>query len=196
MAHKFREIWDYENIKCELENVIDTLNISRMPTTSEINLATGDYSLVNAIKRHGGFQWWSIQLGIKQSECETRTGYEGEIKVKELLESKGYEVKKMPVKYPYDLLVNDNIKIDVKTAHKHKSNTGWASYSFGLEKENPTCDIYYIWCIEDNKMLIIPSKFLHQKQLCITDKKSKYDKFIDRFDYIDKYDKFYKKITI
>ena len=92
--------------------------------------------------------------------------------------------------------VNDNIKIDVKTAHKYKSNTGFASYSFRLEKENPTCDIYYIWCIEDNKMLIIPSKFLHQKQLCITDKKSKYDKFIDRFDYIDEYDKFYKKITI
>jgi hypothetical protein len=40
--------------------------------------------------------------------------------------------------------------------------------------------------------LIIPSKFLRQTQLCITDKESKYDVFKDRWEYVEVYNKFYK----
>ena len=195
MAHKFGDTWNYNNIKAELMNVINALNINRMPSSSEIKLVMKDYSLVNAIRRHGGSTWWSYHLDIPQRECETRTGYAGEIKIKALLESKGYEVKKMSVKHPYDLLVNDNIKIDVKSAHKYNSNKGWSSYSFNLEKSNPTCDIYVIWCMDDDKVLVIPSKFLKQNQLCITDKGSKYDVYKNRWDYISQYNDFYDNLN-
>ncbi|WP_252233748.1 hypothetical protein [Clostridium sp. ZS1] len=100
----------------------------------------------------------------------------------------------MTTKHPYDLLVNDNVKIDVKSSNKYLSSAGWNSYSFNLEKFNPTCDIYIIYCIQDEKLLIIPSKFLKQTQLCITDKTSKYDIYKDRWDYIEQYNSFYKTV--
>ena len=165
-----------------------------MPTSSEIFKVTNDFKLRNAIRRHGGYKYWADKLELSQSKCETRTGLKEELNIKVLLESKGYKVEKMPTRHPYDLLINGNIKIDVKAANKYISPTGWSSYSFNLEKNNPTCDIYVIRCLQDNKTLVIPSKFLKQNQLCITNKESKYDKFKDRWDYVEKYDRFYKNL--
>ena len=170
------------------------LNIDRMPSSVEIRKVTNSTSLCNAINKRGGFNHWANIMTLGQSECETRVGLSGELKVKDKLEELGYKVEKMSIKHPYDLLVNGNIKIDVKTARKYNSGKEWSSYSFNLEKYNPTCDIYVFICVEDEKYLIIPSKFLKQTQLCITDKKSKYDIYKDRWDYIDKFDSFYKSV--
>lgn len=186
--------WNDELIEREIINVKNILGIDRMPTSAEISRIMNNYSLTNAIARHGGYKFWANKLNLNQSECETRIGYEYEIKIKEILESKGYKVEKMTSNHPYDLLVNKNIKVDVKASNKYKSNKGWCSYSFGLGKRNPTCDIYVIICIQDNKVLIVPSKYLKQSQLCITDKESKYDIYKDRWDYFDKYNEFYKKL--
>lgn len=195
MGYAFGTKWSDELIKEEILKVMEALNINRMPSSDEIKLVTNNSKLTNAIRRHGGYLQWSARLRLDQSNCETRIGLNAEIKIKEILESKGYKVEKMRTRHPYDLLVNDNIKIDVKAANKYKSPKGWSSYSFNLEKKQPTCDIYVICCLQENKTLVIPSKFIKQTQLCITDKSSKYDKFQDRWDYIDKYDLFYKNIV-
>ena len=170
------------------------LNINRMQYSVEIKRVTNNSKLTNAIRRHGGYKYWAKKLNLSQSECETRIGLKEELYIKTFLESKGYKVEKMTTKHPYDLLINGNIKIDVKASNKYTSSIGWSSYSFNLEKNNPTCDLYVIRCLQDNKTLVIPSKFLKQNQLCITDKESKYDKFKDRWDYVEKYDKFYKSL--
>jgi hypothetical protein len=50
---------------------------------------------------------------------------------------------------------------------------------------------------EGNKVertFVIPSKNLKLVSLCIG-KNSKYNKYINRWDYIDKYDKFYKSLV-
>lgn len=195
MGHTHGTKWTNELIKEEILKVKKALDINRMPSSEEIKLVTKNTKLINAIRRNGGYLYWASELNLNQSECETRTGFEAELKIKSILERKGYKVEKMTVKHPYDLLVNDNVKVDVKAANKYLSSAGWNSYSFNLEKMNPTCDIYIVYCIQDKKILIIPSKFLKQTQLCITDKSSKYDKFQDRWDYIDKYDLFYKNIV-
>ncbi len=171
------------------------LNIDRMPTSVEIKKVTKNSCLINAIRRHGGFLYWSINIGVEQSECTTRTGLEGELKIKKFLERKGYKVEKMSVKHPYDLLVNDDIKIDVKFSNKYKGKCG-EYFTFNLEKSSPTCDLYIFICHEDGvkKTLIIPSKLLHQTQISVSDK-SKYDIYKDRWDYIEQYDKFYKSVS-
>jgi len=194
LGYVFGIRWTNEKIKEEILNVMKVLNINRMPSSIEIKRVTGDSKLTNAIRRYGGYLYWATELGLSQSECETRTGFKGEIKIKEMLEHKGYLVEKMSVRHPYDLLVNKNVKIDVKSSHKYKSPLGWSSYSFNLKKSNPTCDIYVIWCIEDEKILVMPSKFLNQTQLCITNKVSKYDIYKDRWDYIDTYNSFYRSV--
>ncbi|MDU8967449.1 MAG: hypothetical protein E7H39_16555 [Clostridium sp.] len=184
--------WSSEKIINEILEVMRVLDIKRMPSKNECDLVTGNYTLSNAIRRYGGYEYFSQYLNLESKECESKIGLKGELKIKEILENKGYKVEKMSNKHPYDLLVNENIKIDVKTARKYNSDKGWSSYSFNLEKSNPTCDIYVFICIEDEKYLIIPSKFLRQTQLCITDKESKYDVFKDRWEYVEVYNKFYK----
>jgi hypothetical protein len=90
------------------------LNIERMPSSVEIKKVTKDSRLSNAIRRHGGYLFWAMKMGTSQSECTTRTGLDGELLIKDILENKSYVVEKMSVKHPYDLLVNGNIKIDIK----------------------------------------------------------------------------------
>lgn len=183
----------------EIKNVMKALSIERMPSSVEIERVSQNNKLTNAIARHGGYNFWSEKLHLSQSKCETRLGETGEYYIKNLLESKDYKVDKMGVKHPYDLLINDNIKIDVKTSKIYSPiQEKWSSYSFNLEKSNPTCDIYVFVCLDGEKVvktLVIPSKFLHQTQLCISTKKTKYDMYIDKWDYIDQYDKFYKTVV-
>lgn len=186
--------WTHDNIKKEIYKVMKTLNINRMPSTEEIKLVTNNSALTNAIRRHGGYLYWANELKLEQSNCNTRVGMDGEYAIKSILEGIGYRVEKMSVKHPYDLLVNGNIKIDVKTSNKYTSNSGWSSYSFNLEKRNPTCDIYVLICNDDNKKLVIPSKYLKQTQVCITDNESKYEHFKDKWEYVELFDKFYKFI--
>ncbi|MBN1058494.1 hypothetical protein FDB42_12065 [Clostridium botulinum] len=186
--------WTAEKIKTEIKEVMKTLNIDRMPTSVEIKKVTRNTSLINAIRRHGGYLFWAMQMNITQNECTTRTGLDGELLIKEILEYKGYSVEKMSVKHPYDLLVNENIKIDVKVSHKYKGKFG-EYYTFNLEKANPTCDIYVFICAEEDKkkFLIIPSKFLHQTQISVG-YNSKYDIYKDSWDYIEQYNEFYKNV--
>lgn len=182
----------------EVYKVMKSLNINRMPTTRECDLVTGDAGLSNAIAKRGGFKWLAQYLKLKQSECETRLGRNVETYIKDFLISQGYEVEQMGIRHPYDLLVNNTTKIDVKASNKYHSDKNWTSYSFNLEKRNPTCDIYIIVCIDDDKsyekILVIPSKFLNQTQLCISGSDSKYDIYKERWDYIEQYNKFYKSV--
>ena len=198
MGYTHGKKWSHSEIKDEIYKVMKCLNINRMPTSVECNRVTGNSRLSSVINRRGGFNWMSNNMGLEQSKCETRLGRDTEIKIKEMLESKGYKVKQMCVKHPYDLLVDENVKIDVKASHKYKSQTGWSSYSFNLEKSNPTCDIYVVVCIDEEgsfeKILVIPSKMLRQTQLCITGGNSKYDIYKNRWDYIEQYSNFYENI--
>ena len=186
--------WTYKAIKEELIKVINALDINRMPTSNEIKLVTKNSKLTNAIKRHGGYLYWANEMGLSQAPGTTRLGMYGEEKIKEILELKGYKVEKMSVKHPYDLLVNSNIKIDVKTARLYTSEHGNSYYTFNLEKKDPTCDIYIFYCVEIEKILIIPSKFLRQTQLCISES-SKYNRYTNRWDYLKIYDNFYKEVV-
>lgn len=185
--------WSYEMIKQELIKIMEALDINRMPTSVEIKLVTKDSKLINAIRRHGGFLYWANQLDVGQAPGATRLGMIGEENIKLTLESKGYKVDKMSIKHPYDLLVNSYIKVDVKTAKLYTSTKGSSYYTFNLEKRNPTCDIYIFYCVEVEKVLVIPSKFLKQTQLSIGED-SKYNKYIDRWDYLEQYNKFYRDI--
>lgn len=187
--------WTDEKIKEEIFSVMKILEINRMPSSVEIERA-GNCTLSSAIGKHGGFNQWAKKLGLNQSKCQTRIGQIGECLIKELIENKGYKVEKMSSKHPYDLLVNGNIKIDVKTSNIFKSNKDWSSYSFNLEKSKPTCDIYVFVCLNNKdveRILVVPSKFLKQTQLCIGGN-SKYDFYKDRWDYIEQYDEFYRSV--
>ena len=166
-----------------------------MPSKSEIESVVGS-GLSIKISRTGGFKYWADKLNLEMKESETKLGKKYEQYVTDLLKNKDYEVERMSTQHPYDLLINRNIKVDVKISNLYRGNSG-EFHTFNLGKHNHNCDIFICICVTDNKIvktLIIPSKFLMKISQLSVGIHSIYDKFIDRFNYIEKYNMFYQSL--
>ena len=190
--------WNDDLIAKEILNIKDKLEIDCMPSYGQINKIRKSTDLSNKIAKTGGINKWAKKLNLKITKSETRIGKRGEKIIEEILKTKGYDVKNVSEKkFPYDLIVNNDIKIDVKLSHLYKGCNG-NFYSCNLEKKIPTCDLYIIICENDdmsiNKILIIPSKFLMGIKQLVIGVNSKYDKFNNKFEYIDKFDSFYASL--
>ncbi len=186
-----------EDIFKELKLIINELKLNRMPSRSEIIECCGDNSLHNAIVRSGGYYKWAEVLNLKIKKSETLMGLNYEQVCAKYLTSKNYKVETTSIKAPYDLLVNNNIRIDVKSGCAYDLS-GNRVHTFGINKKDPTCDIYVLYGLNEDgidieKTFIIPSKNLKITTLSVG-RQSKYNKYIDKWDYIDQYDKFYKTI--
>lgn len=197
MAYTHGTVWTDEKVINAIYEVMNALCIERMPSRQEIIKVTKNHKLTNKIAKSGGFSKWAERLALEIKSSETKFGKTYEHNLKKYLECNGYKAEQMTVKHPYDLLINDYIKVDVKAGRRYYYDDKNYYYTFNLEKRNPTCDIYICLCINDeqriDKILIIPSKFLKLTQLSIG-KKSEYDKYNCRWDYLDKFDEFYKKL--
>ena len=184
--------WTDEEITQTIKDVMNYFGIDRMPTHSEMCEFCGDTSLSNKVSKTGGAYYWADKLGIEVKQSETLLGYMVEAEVKGLLEALGFQCELTSTKHPYDILVNGCVKIDVKSARKSKVQNSDV-YSFGLAKQQPTCDIYIAVCLDDNKCIerfyVIPAHIMAGKtQLCIGVHQSKYDSFIDRWDIVKAYE--------
>lgn len=160
-----------------------------MPTRAEIRNFIGDDRLTNKISKTLGYYGWAAKLNLKVQENDTRKGKMGEEFAAALLEARGYSVLQMPQNYPYDLLVNDFVKIDVKFSNLYHGIAG-NFYSFALRKKYPTCDIYLLIANGDEQqksIYILPSKNAIQTQISIGERTSIYDKYCNRYETIDQF---------
>jgi hypothetical protein len=195
-THKTR--WTNEFLEQQIKRVMSELQIDRMPTRSEIFSIRFNDPLHNGIVRHGGYDYWAKKLKLSVKDSESKTGWEYEEIAAVLLKEKGYSVIGMKRKCAFDLLINDSVKVDVKVG-KPWLLRGSRVHTFGINKKVPVCDIYMIFALHESgkteRLFIIPSTELKLSTMCIG-KESKYNKFIDRWDFIDKYDSFYKSIVV
>ena len=189
--------WNDEKIEQGLKSVVETAKISSFPTRSIMREITGNEALGVAVTRHGGSRYWADKLGLEIKPCESKTGYEYECECMNTLSLFGYDCELTKARYPYDLLVNRNIKIDVKCSNLYNCKHG-KFYTFNLEKSMPTCDVFVCYCLNDGdiqKVYVIPSCVLSGKtQLSIGEHKSKYDRYIDNWTIIKKYQTFYEDL--
>lgn len=189
--------WNENLIKSEIKKTMEMLNINHMPTRSEMKIALLDDALSNKIAKTGGFSYWANKLDLTEKESETKLGKDYEVKAINLIKSKGFEIERMTTKYPFDLLVNNNIKIDVKVG-KPGYIKGSRVHAFRTAKRFATCDLYMIFALKEDetieKLFIIPGTDLKVVTMCIGEH-SKYDKYIDRWDLLEKYDSFYKQLN-
>ena len=186
-AHGCR--WTKQELESGIMKVVDFLDIDRMPSKSEIEEFYGNTSLSNKISRTGGLYYWADQLGLEIKESESKFGIEVELYVKEVLENMGFKCETTSTKHPYDLLVDDCVKVDVKAARVTKVR-GSDAYSFRLAKPKQTCDVYVAVCVDDEKNIqktyIVPSIIMSgKKQLAVGVEHSIYDAYIDRWDVIE-----------
>lgn len=178
--------------------VMNKLDIDRMPSCSEIKEYYGNEILTNKIKRTKGSFGWANYLKLNTKESETKLAIKYQDICYDFLTNKGYHVEKMPQNYTYDLLINNNIKIDVKSASAYFLGSS-RCHSFGINKKNPTCDLYILYALSEDsdiieRIFIIPSKYLHVVTMSIGSTSFKYDKFLNNWEAIAAYDNFYNNM--
>lgn len=161
---------------------------------------TGGNALTCAISKRTTSSALARELGLPLKEdSDTNVGKSFEKEAKEDLISLGYEVRRMSTGFPYDLLVDDCVKIDVKASRLYYGKAG-NFYSFNLEKPYCTCDIYILKTLDDNfhstDTYIIPSKFVATNtQISIGEINSKYHRFRDKWDYVKEYVEFMRSVA-
>lgn len=200
MGHTRGTQWSDEKIKGGIIEVVKKYKLDRMPSRKEIEQYYNDSKLTNAISKRKGYYQYAAELGLKIKQSDTYFGKSQERICAEQLKSLGYEVRQMPQNFPYDLLVNDCVKIDVKTARLYTGKLG-NFYSFNLEKPYCTCDIYLLYLLEDDcetikDIIVLPSKFVPTNtQISIGECTSKYYKYSGKWDYIQQYTEFYENVS-
>lgn len=199
MEHTNRIKWTDKDIENGIAKVVDFLEIERMPSRREIDDFYGNHALSNKISRTGGFFFWANKLGLQVKESESKLGISLEHQVMEMLKDMGFKCEMTATRYPYDLLVDNCVKIDVKAARKSKVGSSDV-YSFRIAKPQQTCDVYIAICLSESKTIervyVIPSIVLSgKKQLCIGAGHSSYDTYINRWDFIEQMATAFKQIS-
>jgi len=188
-----------ENLRVSdgIKNVMNILMLERMPSGNEIISTLNDYTLYNYIARHGGYRKFADELCLEIKDSETKLGQRYEHIVTALLEDNDFIIEEMTTKHPFDLLINNSVKVDVKVARPSLTSDGSRAHAFGINKKYGSCDIYIAVALDEQdnmeKFLIIPSHHLKVVTLCVG-KNSKYDIYNNQFKYIKKYSDFYKSI--
>lgn len=126
-------------------------------------------------------------MPIKDSGTQFGKLFEG--RATDMLKSQGFQVRRMTTKFPYDLLIDDCVKVDVKASRLYHCDEG-NYYAFNLDKEYSTCDFYLLLAVNDdnsiNRRMIVPSNLvICNSKISVGETKSKYHKYSDRFDLLE-----------
>ena len=196
MGYAHGKKWSEKLVKNSIVGCMNHLGLSRMPTLDEMKGYTGDSSLSNAVSHYGGVRKFSKEIGTSLKTGDTINGWVVEEMVYDMLKEHGYKVRRMTAGENFDLLVNDTVKIDVKSGKQYLLDR-YKITTFGINNKHPHCDIYILLDYHNEKVgrvLFIPSVILSISTTMSIGAKSKYDKWINRFDVIDKYILFYEEI--
>jgi hypothetical protein len=199
MGYAHGRKWSDEDTKNAILKVKETMGYEHFPTKSEIISFYGNRSLTNRISKSGGTRRWANELNLPFKKCESELGNDFELlALKDIKDNAGLDGFQTKPRYPYDLVVDSDIKVDVKVSYPTVNNLGVKTNSFNLEKKNPTCDIFVLYCLNEDgsirKTLVIPSCVLNGKTQVGVGALSKWDAFGDRWDYFKEYSEFYSSI--
>jgi hypothetical protein len=175
--------WTNESIENGIMDIARQFETMRMPTDREVVESVGNASLAIAIQKSGGYVYWANKLNLPRKKNATMTGIDSERKVAEILKAHRYQVTLTPTRYPYDILVNDCVKIDVKCAHKSYIR-GCEVHAYRISKPLPTCDIYVCRDLDDDKYYIIPAHKCVGMKMIEMGAKTKYDIYQDKWELI------------
>jgi len=185
--------WSDDLMKEKVFEVMKVLMINRMPSARETEMVLGNSSLSNRIAKTGGFYKLAKKLKLEIKDSCTKTGIINENRAEKLVKDKGWVVNNTSVKYAFDLLIDNNIKVDVKSSNPF-FNAKEKSHIFGINKLNSSCDLFILIALntesEIETVYIIPCSKITETTLKIKSD-GKYDKYINRWDYFNIYHEFY-----
>lgn len=193
--------WTDEKVENEILSVVKQLNIDHFPTHVEMMQATGNKALACRISKTQGTLFWAEKLGIPIKFSETSFGNRFEIfAIEDIFENCMLTSVHTSSGHPFDIYTNNSVKIDVKVSKVFINNNGAESYSFNLEKKEPTCDIYLLYCVNGDesidKTLVVPSCLLMGQSQMGVGITSKWDIYKEKWDYINEYSDFFSKYKL
>jgi hypothetical protein len=200
MGYTHGKQWTEDKIKKAVFEVVDKLGLDRMPSVSEIDIHYGNTSLSNKLSKGGGIYHYANIYGLEIKNSDTAFGIKYEKYVRDILIKKGHDAELTSPRFPYDVLVNKRVKVDVKAGRIVKTgNVDY--YTFNLEKQKQTCDLYIVVTLSKNdsinKIYVMPASIMSGKtQLSMGVKSSRYDKYIDRWDLIETIDNAFESIEV
>lgn len=186
--------WTKEKAINDILKIKEELELDRMPTLRECDDFTGNRALSSYISKNYGFYELAKELNLPIKSSETTLGKRIEGEIKDLLISKGYKVERMPQNYAYDLLINDYIKIDVKSSHFYEDEN---RYRFRTNKPYSTCDIYILAPLdkkhEFKDIYIVPSPYVAncKNEIDIRPNSIKFEEFKNNYHMLNKYIEIY-----
>lgn len=174
--------WTSEIFDQELKKITDGLG--RMPTNSELQ-QLGRCDLANQITKRGGFAKNAQSRGLSQVASDSSFGWEGEVEASRLMMASGFVVERSTaVRWPFDLLVNDCVRVDVKTAKyaEYGPSKGWF-YRIG---KSPQADVIFLLQSDTGSAYIMHWLDCPSSNITISRDGGKYARFKDNYNLIAK----------
>ena len=174
-------LWDDDRITSELKSVIDELG--KFPSCSELKARGLNALMCQITRKRGGLNEWAKRMGCSRStDSDSDLGWTGEKHVKTILEKRGHKVDRCGIKAPWDLIVDQVLRVDVKTSRKacYRGNAG--SWFYRIGKELPA-DVAILYQIDTRDCYIIPWMELPAGNITIS-QNGKYTPFKNRFDIL------------
>lgn len=185
MGYTYGHMWTEERIKSGILDVVKILDLDRMPTHGEVRSVYGDERLTNKISKTHGYYGWAEILGLPMKGSCTQTGKIGEEYAAQLLNARGFDVQRMSTKFPYDLYVDNSVKVDVKHANIFTAQNGRQFFSFWLSKKFPTCDVYMLIAErKDGPAVYVVPATIGKTQISMGRDQTMYERYRDRYDII------------
>ena len=153
-----------------------------MPSNSELR-SLGRNDLAIQIARRGGFLQWAKRLGLTRKASDSDTGWGGEKDLAEKLTKAGFIVTRMDkVKSPYDLSIENSVRVDVKSARyaEYGACRGW----FYRIAKNPQADVIALYQIDTGDCYYLPWQLCPTTNVTISRDGGKYKSFKNREDLL------------
>ncbi len=172
--------WTDEKVHQELLSICGGTGV--FPSNTDL-VKLGRNDLSNQIARRGGFIHWSKRLGFERVSSDSDTGWHGEDECLKILSDFGFTAEKTGrLRAPYDILVNESVRIDVKTAKfaEYGPCRGWF-YRIG---KDTSADILMLYQMDAKDSYIIPWSICPSTNITISKSGGKYAKFKNAFDIL------------
>jgi hypothetical protein len=149
------------------ERIMENYRNTGLMPTNQYLVDSGQGDLANQITKKGGFFKWAERLGLSRVHSDSDTGWDGEKRVQTILESAGFQVERsIAVKWPFDLLVNKVLRIDVKSANfaAYGPSKGWF-YRIG---KAPQADLMALHQLDTGETYWIPWHIINHSNMTIS----------------------------
>lgn len=106
------------------------------------------------------------------------TGLAGELRVMSELLLRGHNPAKSYLEHGADLVLENGLRIEVKSKHVSMKVHDRYSFSFrgGARQQNQGlqhCDFVICWCIDENSFYIVPMSEVKTSSICVYSKSSR-----------------------